>query len=118
MRTTKINCIIKDPRLVNKVKIVDVICDSSKIDRAKRPISFQIKLSKSKNWIRLCLAKFQLLAELNFGPDFVASAARLVFAELRQLFIEISIFHSFDSKFNIQFKIYTSRYVIHTILSQ
>ena len=50
--------------------------------------------------------------------DFLTSKARLAFIKLKQAFIEILIFHYFDSKYYIRIEINIFRYAMGRILSQ
>lgn len=110
--------VAKNPKPIVEESIVDKVGIDNAIGRAKFQVDSQMKSSKSKNMIRPCLAKLHLLLEPSFRPGFLTSRARLVFAELRQVFIKMLILYHFDAEYYIRVEINISDYTISGALSQ
>lgn len=116
LKTKEIKPIAEDPKALGMDNTVDRADSGNEIGRAKPQIDSQVKLSKSKHKIRSSLARSQLLAEPSSGYNFQTSKARLLFAELRQMFIETPILYYFDSKCHIWFETEALRSAIGEVL--
>lgn len=58
-----------------------------------------------KNKIKPSLIKSQLLVEPSCRSGFLTTEAKVAFAKLRQIFIDVPIFHYFDPKYHIELKL-------------
>ena len=76
----------------------------------------KVNKTKSKNKVMPdFLAKSKLLVEISFGLHFLTFRARLVFAKLKQTFIETSIFYHFDLKYHICIRSNVFDYIINNV---
>lgn len=85
LRIKEVEPVIGDLGSISENNIVDGVSDSNKVDIIKLWVNFWVKLSK-----------FKLLVKTSFGPGFLISKARLIFAKLRQAFIKVPIFYYFN----------------------
>lgn len=79
--------LIRDLVAISENNTINGVGGNSKIGKLKSQANFQDKLAKSK-----------LLVEPSSRVGFLILRARLVFAKLRQIFINASIHHYFDPK--------------------
>lgn len=63
------------------------------------------------------MATSKLLAESSFLTGFITFKARLVFAQLRQVFIKVPILYHFDLEYYIGIETDASDYTISEVLS-
>lgn len=58
LKTMEMKLMVENLELITENSSVDRVSNTSETGKAKSWVNFQAKLSKSKNKIKLCLAKF------------------------------------------------------------
>ena len=113
LRIIRLELSEEDPVPINKDSSVNRIDSNSEVSETKS----RVKTDKSKNMILAFLAKSKLFTEPSSKANFHTFEIKLVFTNLRQAFIKISILYHFDSEYLICIKTNLSSYTISRVLS-
>ena len=109
LRITALKFLVKDLIFVGKNSTIDGVGDNVS----------KVRGTKSKNIIMSdFLIKLKSLVEQSFKLGFLTFKANLLFAKLKQVFIEILILYHFDLECHIYVQINASRYAISRVFSQ